>query len=154
MKKVWVNGAAQKPDIYFQLWRKTTTGTDDVREKVPGLGPIKINDYANDEFTFTGLDKTDFYANPYTFFVVEGSYEGDTFTAGNPLHYELTTTGDSLTLTNSYVIPTTGTATATKTWVNGPDTKPDVWFQLHRKRAPVPEAARGGYQYHPMTRLL
>ncbi|MGI6687057.1 MAG: Cna B-type domain-containing protein [Christensenellales bacterium] len=142
VKKVWVNGAeADRPDVWFQLWRKTTTGTDDVREKVPGsdpllapdLAPIKINDHVGYEYTFTDLAKTDKYANAYTFFVVEGSYDGTNFTAGNPENYELTTTGDSLTLTNSYVIPTTGTVTATKEWVNGPADKPEVWFQLHRK---------------------
>ena len=34
-----------------------------------------------------------------------------------------------------YVIPTTGTATATKKWVDGPSPKPIIWFRLHRKTA-------------------
>ena len=145
VKKIWRDGPTDRPDVYFQLWRKTTTGTDDIRQAVPGLDPIKINDYAGYEYTFTGLDETDFYANPYTFFAVEGSLDGTDFTPGDPQNYELTTADDSLELTNQYVIPTTGQVSATKTWVNGPDTKPEILFQLHRKTetgtwAPVPGA--------------
>jgi uncharacterized protein YnzC (UPF0291/DUF896 family) len=45
-----------------------------------------------------------------------------------------------MTVTNSYVIPTDGKATATKVWENGPTPRPTVWFQLWRKTADMAEA--------------
>jgi len=133
--KIWVNGSPTHPDLWLQLWRKTTTGTNDIREEVPDRDPVKVASTGNFSHEWTGLETTDINGNAYTFFVVEGSLDTENqFIEGNPPNYELTTTGDSLTLTNTYKIPTNGSFEATKVWVNGTEVpKPAVWFQLHRR---------------------
>ena len=146
-KKIWVNGPAAHPELWLQLWRKTTTGTPLKDEAVPSAAVIKANAAGNTAYTWTGLETTDFDGNPYTFYLKEGQYDGAAFTPGVPANYALTGEG-SLELTNSYVIPTTGPVEATKTWVNGPDTRPTVWFQLQRR------IARGAWEAVPGASVM
>jgi hypothetical protein len=132
--KTWVNGSPTHPDLWLQLWRKTTTGTPLIDQPVPNRDPVKVASIGNFSHEWTGLETTDINGNAYTFYVKEGQWDGSTFTVGPPLNYQLTTTGDSLTLTNTYKIPTNGTFTATKIWEDGAQVpKPAVWFQLHRR---------------------
>ncbi len=131
--KKWVNGTSTHPELWLQLWRKTTTASGEVREAVPGLIPIKANTLGDTSHEWTGLDETDIDGNPYTFFAKEGQWNGTTFTEGVPSQYALSPTTDSLDLINTYTIPTDREVTATKKWTDGPSTKPTVWFKLQRR---------------------
>lgn len=117
-KKHWKNGEAVRPDLWFQLWRETSTGTHEV---VPGLNPIKLDapaatPDATVSTTFLNIKQTDFDGNEYEFYVVEGIYDEatDTFTPGTPANF--VQSGEGLHLINTYSIPTDGTASATKVW--------------------------------------
>jgi len=101
--------------------------------------------------TWNNLAKTDINGNAYTFSVKEVTATGEDF--NTPQTTPKTESG--LTVTNIYQSPTDGTATATKTWVNGPATHPTVWFKLYRNieggqveevpvaEAPIQELANG-----------
>lgn len=148
--KTWVNGAATHPDLWLQLWRKTTTGDPDVDVgyAVPGADVVKVASTGDFSHTWIGLETTDVNGNEYTFYVKEGQLNGSTFTEGVPEYYQLTEGEGTLNLTNTYEIPTNGSFEATKVWVNGTEvTKPAVWFQLQRRVSgtetwePVPNVA-------------
>ncbi|NMA18481.1 MAG: Cna B-type domain-containing protein [Clostridiaceae bacterium] len=146
--KTWVNGAATHPDLWLQLWRKTTTGTPLIDQPVPNRDPVKVASTGDFSHEWTGLETTDINGNAYTFYVKEGQLNGSTFTEGVPEYYQLTEGEGTLNLTNTYEIPTNGSFEATKVWVNGTEvTKPAVWFQLQRRVSgtetwePVPNVA-------------
>ena len=143
--KTWENGSATHPDLWLQLWRKTTTGGSLVDEAVPlpnNENVIKVNETGDTSYEWEGLETTDINGNVYTFYVKEGQWDGTNFTQGVPAGYSPDGEG-TLNLTNAYVIPTDGEVSASKIWINGPNTKPDIWFRLYRKTAngtwaPVP----------------
>ncbi len=146
--KTWTGGPSDRPELWLQLWRKTTTGDAalDAPQAVPGAEVKKANATGNTNFSWASLETTDIKGNPYTFFVKEGQWDGSAFTPGTPVNYDLTGE-DTLHLTNTYVIPKKGTVTATKTWVDGEHmAKPELVFRLLRKIsggafAPVPDAS-------------
>ena len=76
------------------------------------------------------LEETDAHGRPYRFSVQEVDAEGNDFTPPNYIKSDEYTQ----TVTNTYVIPTNGTATATKNW-DGSDAnnRPTVWFKLYRR---------------------
>ncbi len=45
-----------------------------------------------------------------------------------------------VTMVNTYTIPTNGVYSAEKIWVNGPEPKPSLWFQLYRQTAAMTAA--------------
>ncbi len=127
--KIWVNGPANHPTVWFRLYRQTTGGTAEI---VPGAGLKELAD-GTTEVSWTGLEATDAAGNTYHFSVKEVDADGNDYT---PEDYVKTENG--LSVTNSYVIPTDAEATATKIWVDGPDAHPTVWFQLYRQTAGGP----------------
>lgn len=138
VKKIWVNGPEQKPDLYFQLWRKTDGGLMDEGEAVPEVDPINITEKIGYTHTFIGLESTDRQGNPYSFYVKEGQWDGSIFTPLDPTEqigdFVYQSGAGTTTLTNRYVIPKNGSFKATKVWVDGAQTdKPAIWFQLQRR---------------------
>ena len=128
-KKVFAQGEnAAKPEVWFQLWRKTENGgAADSGEAVPNTAPVNMTAAPNHTHTFSDLETTDFNAKPYTFYVVEGTYAGGTFTpvvlGGQLGHFTYDSGEGTLTLTNRYESPETAAASATKTWAGPPRTR-------------------------------
>ncbi|MDD4368447.1 MAG: Cna B-type domain-containing protein, partial [Oscillospiraceae bacterium] len=130
--KTWVNGPAERPTVWFKLYRQTAAGTP---EAVPDAELKALAD-GTIEVSWTGLEATDAAGNPYSFSVKEVDADGLDYTPENYVKAE-----NGLTVTNSYVIPTDAQATATKLWEDGPATHPTVWFKLYRQTgAGTPEA--------------
>ena len=112
--KKWVNGPdADRPDIWFQLWRSYNSVDEHgdliiIKEIVPGIedyGLIQEVTSENDwKVKWTGLDQTTIGGVAYIFFVREGTFDGTTFTEGAPENYSADE-GDDLAVTNTYVIP-------------------------------------------------
>ncbi|NJP40178.1 Cna B-type domain-containing protein [Oscillospiraceae bacterium HV4-5-C5C] len=133
--KIWVNGPAEHPTVWFQLYRQTADGTP---EAVPGA-ELKILANGTTSVSWTGLDATDINGNAYRFSVKEVDAAGSDYTPDKYVKQEA-----GLAVTNSYVIPTDAEATATKIWVNGPENHPTIWFQLYRQTADgMPEVVPG-----------
>ena len=133
--KVWVGGPAPRPTVWFQLWRAWDHEGTTHHEPVPGAAIMELPD-GTLSVTWTGIDAQTTAGIPYTFYVKEVDAAGNDFT---PALYTKLEAG--LKVTNTYVIPTDGKATAIKVWVNGPSPRPTVWFKLFRNIAggvPVP----------------
>ncbi|NLX83015.1 MAG: Cna B-type domain-containing protein [Clostridiales bacterium] len=122
-EKVWVN--SPKPAVEFELWRKKGTAGDDgekvVEAKAVDATTLKVN--------FGKQLKTDINGVVYEYYVLEPV---------TPENY--TKVEEGLKVTNTYVIPTAGEATATKVWeypegVDKPEPYPTVWFKLYRQVA-------------------
>lgn len=124
--KVWKNGPDTHPTVWFQLQRSIDGGT---AAPVPGA-EIKALPNGTTTVSWTGLEETDINGNSYTFSVKEVDANGNDFTPANYTKVE-----SGLTVTNTYVIPTNGTANATKVWQGGESlgARPTVWFQLYRQ---------------------
>lgn len=135
--KTWVNGSATHPDLWLQLWRKTSTGTPLIDEPVPldnNANVIKTEVTGDTSYEWTGLEETDSKGNAYTFYIKEGQWDGSTFTESVPANYKITSGEGTLNLVNTYDIPNNGSFIATKEWKYGTEIeKPDVWFQLQRR---------------------
>ncbi|MGI6235876.1 MAG: Cna B-type domain-containing protein, partial [Christensenellales bacterium] len=123
--KTWVNGPAARPTIWLRLYRQV--GESGTPELVPNAVWKELKNGAS-EVSWRGLAQSDAQGNPYIFTVKEVDAHGNSFTPANYTKIE-----NGLNVTNTYVIPTNGTATGTKTWVNGSSTHPDLWLQLWRK---------------------
>ncbi len=128
--KTWVNGPSPCPTVQFQLYRNIV-GSAPVA--VPGAEVKSLVDGVTN-VTWTGLETTDRSGNAYVFTVRE---------VNAPANYTQSYSDDGLTVTNTYVIPTDGEATATKTWSGGPSPRPTVWFQLYRSIGDTREAVPG-----------
>jgi len=146
--KVWSGGPTPRPTVWFKLYRQIPGGT---LEEVPvAEAPIKELADGTTTVTWNNLSETDFNGNPYTFSVKEVDADGNDFT---PTGY--TKSEQGLTVTNTYVIPKNGSATAIKVWSGGPTPRPTVWFKLYRQipggtleevpvtEAPIKELADG-----------
>ena len=136
--KVWVDGPAPRPTVWFKLYRQIAGGTP---EAVPGAEIKELAD-GTTEVTWTDLEETDFDGNAYTFSVREVDADGNDFT---PEHY--TKAEDSLTVTNTYVSPKID-VTVTKVWKGGPDVKPTIRLQLYRNGVALGEPVE---LVHPVT---
>lgn len=116
--KTWVNGDSQnRPEIYFQLYRKIAGGID----QVVGTAQKVVNNQVN----FGQQDKTDVTGKEYTYFVKEVNASGVNVAPANYTKNE-----DGLTVTNTYVAPQNGTFTATKVWEGGARAGEEVQIQL------------------------
>lgn len=117
--KRWIGGPTTRPDVELELWRKT----NDKEERVPGVTTrILVN--GETKACWNKLEQTDRQGNAYQFFVRE-----KTVPTNYAVHYD----DSGLTVVNTYVIPKTAAATATKVWVGGPADRPTIWLQLWRK---------------------
>jgi len=92
-KKVWVNGHAPRPTVWFKLYRQVEGGT---AEEVPGA---EIKELPNGITTakWVGLAETDLNGKVYTFSVKEVNATGADY---KPNGYNKTE--DGLTVTNTY----------------------------------------------------
>ena len=123
-EKIWRNGPTPRPTIYFELFRIIAGG---VAEAVPGAEVKELRD-GTTRVEWLNLPAEDNNGNPYFYYVVEKlSADGE---PASPENYELDNE-QPLTLINSYVIPR-DSVTATKTWINGPQVHPEIWFKLYR----------------------
>ena len=109
--KEWVNGPEQRPDIKLQLYINNA----------PLGEPVNLEN-GDTSYTWKALNITDKDGKPYTYTVDEVSV---------PANYIKTSKGDSLTVTNSYVIPKTD-VTGTKIWSGIHGVKPVIKIQLYR----------------------
>lgn len=127
--KSWVNGpTTDHTAVTINLYREAPSTP---RELVNAT-PVVTGTAPTFTYKWTGLEKTNAAGEPYTFTVEEvGVVDGKITVDGR----EYAVTQDENNITNTYVIPTDGTATATKTWVNGPTSRPTVWFKLYRNIA-------------------
>ncbi len=126
--KTWVNGPAQKPDVWFKLYRKTSKGS---LEEVTGAAIKKLED-GDLQAEWKNLPETDLDGNEYDYSVQEVNRHGEPLVLEN---YEAKV--DGLEVTNTYKVATNDIV-ATKEWVNGSDKKTDIWFQLSRKTSNGP----------------
>lgn len=111
VEKVWQGGSA-RPEITANLLQNGTI-----------FRSVILNSDNNWSNTWS-VPKTTDNGVVYTYSLEEVEVEGY-LTA-------VTNEGLNYVITNTYQIPRTD-VTATKTWVNGPETKPTVWFQLWRQ---------------------
>lgn len=128
--KIWDGGPTTKPDTWFRLYRKISSGTEEPVplteapvKAIPTVGPFQVS--------WSELLATDPDGNAYTFSVREGIWnsETNTFIEGSPKFFVAEYSLDRLTITNTF----TPSVTATKVWVGGPTTKPTIWFKLFRR---------------------
>lgn len=126
---VWRNGPDDRPTVYLQPLR-ALPGMDP--ETIPDTEVIELVD-GKTSASWTDLEKTDLAGTPYVFTVLEGELdENGEFIASNPPSYKKVEKGT--VVTNTYIIPTDGSATATVKWENGPaDARPPVYLRLYRR---------------------
>ncbi len=141
---VWDGGPAEtRPTVWLKAQRaKAGTAPEDI----PSLEIYQLDEDVTTASWF-GLDETDLDGNPYIFSIVEGRMDGDTFTASAPESYEKSE--DGVTVTNHYIIPADGSATAEIRWENGPENaRPTVYLRLYRRLGVAPiEAVPGAELY-------
>lgn len=113
--KEWRGGPEEKPTVKFQLY-KNIEGED--KEKVGE--PVELEN-GNPEYIWRNLDKYNNKKIPYIYSVEE---------VGEVENYETKQISD-LVIRNVYKSPKTF-ITGIKEWVNGPEEKPDITFQLYR----------------------
>ena len=129
--KVWSGGpASDHVPVIMALYRQVGTGTP---ELVTGVTPtITPTTGAANMFTYTwtGLPShTALLWSSYIYTVDEVNALGQSISIPN---YVKSFSTDRLTITNTYQSPNVD-INATKRWVNGPEDKPAVYFQLYRK---------------------
>ncbi|MGB4595751.1 MAG: Cna B-type domain-containing protein [Anaerolineaceae bacterium] len=128
--KNWVNGPAAKPTIWFKLYRQVV---GDTVEEVPvAEAPIRELPSGTESVSWQIQNLKDPNGKEYTFTVREVNAQGQNFV---PATYTKSEAG--LAVTNTYVIPLTATANATKTWTQGPTVKPTIGFRLYRTSATI-----------------
>ena len=148
--KVWNGGPSNRPTVWFKLYRSYNGSGP---EEVPGAEIKELRD-GTSYVEWTDIELFYSQDQAFTFSVVEGVLNADgSFTPGPPEGYTHTVK-DGLIVTNTYTIPKEN-ITATKTWVGGPNPKPDVGFRLYRHVAgspplPVPGESIRRLQ-HPFT---
>ncbi|NMA18345.1 MAG: Cna B-type domain-containing protein, partial [Clostridiaceae bacterium] len=144
-KKIWKDGPTPRPTIYFDLFRKIAGGAE---EKVTGAATQTLPN-GTSTVEWVNLPKEDNDGNLYTYYVKEKTTINGT-TYGPPANYELSSGEGTLILTNKYKSPT-APVKATKIWIDGPSTHPDVWFKLYRKIAGglVEEVPEAGIKHLP-----
>ncbi len=112
--KTWEFGPADKPTVWFKLYRNIEGGEP---EAVEGA-ELKELPSGTETVTWDGLPLNDMDGNTYVYSVIEVDEEGVAF---EPENY--TKNEEGLTVTNSYA-PPTDDITATKEWKDGPVDKP------------------------------
>ena len=128
--KVWSGGPeSDHVPVIMALYRQVGTGTPELVTGVtptitPTTGPANTFTY-----TWTGLPTYSPTLEPYIYTVDEVNALGESISIPN---YVKTFSTDRLTITNTYQSPNVD-VNATKRWVNGPEDKPAVYFQLYRK---------------------
>lgn len=123
--KKWINGELNRPDsIYLQLYQNGVAYGDPVQLSKDNKSSDDPSQWV---YTWEDLDKTDIDGKEHIYSVKEVDEEGNDFVPSNYVKEE-----DGLKVTNTYVIPTKGSAAATKEWADGPSEKPTIWFKLYR----------------------
>lgn len=138
---IWQNGPSDDRPVVWLKPLRAILGMPP--EEIPGTEIIRL-EAGTTSADWSGLDRTDLAGNEYMFSVVQGRLDDGRFINENPPSYEKNETGT--VVTNRYVIPTDGSATATVRWENGPaDQRPEVYVKLYRSAGkvgptPVPDA--------------
>ena len=105
--KIWDGGPAEKPKIYFKLYR--SVGNDTASKEVTNA-EIKSLPDGTSEVTWNNLDQTDNSGQPYNYFVKEVDKDGKDFTPDGYVKTE-----KDLTVTNTYNAKTN--IDVTKKWI-------------------------------------
>ncbi len=125
--KEWINGPKNnRPEVQLELYRQI--GDSDPVKVDNSL--ITLNGTEEPAWTYTweNLDLTDINGTEYEYSVLEVDVPEN-----YKVSYGVDDEGEVLVVTNSYIIPTNGTAKATKNWVKGDKLeKPTIWFKLYR----------------------
>lgn len=116
--KTWVGGPVPRPDISLQLYRHIEGG-----EMMMVGDPVVLHD-GETSYLWEDMPKTDGDGKIYIYTVDEVAV---------PENYVKSL--DGLEVTNTYEPPLTDIM-ATKTWIGGPEEKPDIMLQLYRS---IPE---------------
>lgn len=134
--KIWEGGPEEnKEPVDLTLWRtvdgETLSEVNVAPDVTPAEGPA-------DEFSYTWSDLPNETSDgsEYTYYFTESEVEGYTREYANSIEInaELYGVFDEQyqgTVTNIYQIPADDIE-ATKTWINGENVRPDLWFQLRR----------------------
>lgn len=134
--KIWEGGPEEnKEPVDLTLWRtvdgETLSEVHVAPDVTPAEGPA-------DEFSYTWSDLPNETndGSEYTYYFTESEVEGYTREYANSIEInaELYGVFDEQyqgTVTNIYQIPADDIE-ATKTWINGENVRPDLWFQLRR----------------------
>lgn len=123
--KQWIDGPAERPEIFFQLFLADEAITE----------PTLV-DPATNRVTWQDLPLTDFDGVALAYTVKEVDAKGNDAT---PAHYVKQEQG--LSVTNRYT-PPTGPVVATKEWIHGPKDRPEVYLQLFLADQAVSEPTR------------
>ncbi|NLY08593.1 MAG: Cna B-type domain-containing protein [Tissierellia bacterium] len=138
--KVWVDGPANKPDIWFTLYRKVGAGDEELVVDSSN-NPLRVKlSSGTTTHTWTDLDKTNQSGEEYTYLVKETDSSGDiSWVPDNYVKSEF-----DLKVTNIYKSPTNGSLEFTKKWEGDPTvTRPTMVLTLWRKTETVDEAVPG-----------
>ncbi len=121
-RKSWVGGENHRPEsIELQLWKRLATGAE---EKVGDS--VRLNKGEN-AYTWKAMPVNDSNGYPYVYFVREVNVPEDYVASYSE--------NARMTVTNTYVSPTT-TVSAIKAWSGGSEEeRPTVWFKLYRQIA-------------------
>jgi LPXTG-motif cell wall-anchored protein len=130
--KIWDGGPSPRPTIGLQLFRNN----------IPFGEPVELSD-GTTEYTWEDLEQYDDDGQEYSFRVDEVEV---------PENYSKSEEG--LTVTNTYTSPKIS-ITGGKTWVGGPNPKPDINLQLYRNGEAYgdPVILRDGETSHTWTDL-
>lgn len=123
---VWQGGTILRPTVYLKLFRKS--GENGVIETVPDA-VVKALVNGVTVVKWTDLPRTDIAGTPYFYSVRPVNEQG-----GDLVLDRYVTAVDGLTVTNTFVVPKTGTARGTVQWKGGPkDNRPTVRLKLQRQ---------------------
>jgi uncharacterized surface anchored protein len=117
--KQWVNGPETRPEIEIQLYRDGQALSEILGN---AYGPVTLSD-GQTSYTWEDLDKYDVANGEEYIYTVDE--------IAVPENYDKTIGEDGLTVINTYVVPKID-ITANKTWLNGPETRPEIEIQLYR----------------------
>jgi len=148
--KTWEGGPnLNKIAVTLNLYRKSDTMTD--RELVTGVTPHITGEAPTYTYKWENLVSRDSNGNLYTFTVEEPGVDTDGYmTTLDGSKYKVSYDEQLKDVTNTYQIPKDKDVTATKEWIDGPNSRPNIWFKLQR-RIPggvwedVPGATLGTY---------
>lgn len=127
--KDWEGGPAAKPTVWFKLFRQAV---GEPLEEVPGAEVLELKN-GTTSVTWPNQVLNDPADNPYIFSVKEVNSAGDAFTPEGYTKIEV-----GLTVTNTFTTNETGSWTAKKEWVNGPNVRPTIGLRLFRQSSSTP----------------
>lgn len=123
---VWEGGSVIRPTVYLKLFRKL--GEDGAVEPVPDAA-VKTLVNGVTLVLWNDLQRTDINGKPFFYSVQQVDESGAELVLDR-----YTTTTDGTTVTNTFIVPKTGSARGMIQWVDGPkNDRPTVRLKLMRQ---------------------